>query len=233
MTRKKKTLFRRIRRSEIGTRFTSKLMSGGIKWLSGTLRLEWIDRTPMDRLYLENQNFIFGYWHSDLILATRIGAEEQRNHPIVVMASPSRDGAMIAENMSSQGLKVVRGSSGRDGASAFRMFAKELRAGLNGSMAVDGPKGPREEVKVGAIRLSQMTGVPVVPFAIGYRRRFMIGSWDHLRVPIPYTKAYAVCGEPFFVPRSATSEETEEAARKFREVLIELRARLPYDSVLI
>lgn len=207
-------------------------MSGGIKWLSGTLRLQWVDREPMDRLYRENQNFIFGYWHSDLILATRIGAEEHKSRPIVVMASPSRDGAMIAENMASQGLRVVRGSSGRDGASAFRMFAKELRNGLNGSMAVDGPKGPREEVKIGPIRLSQMTGVPVVPFAIGYQRRLVIGSWDHLRVPIPYTKAYAICGDPFFVPRNATPEEIELVAKVFRDALIELRARLPYDSVL-
>lgn len=232
MTRKKKSILKRIRRSEVGTRFTSKLMSGGIKWLSGTLRLEWIDRSPMDRLYSENRNFIFGYWHSDLILATRIGAEEHKVRPIVVMASPSRDGAMIAENMASQGLKVVRGSSGRDGAGAFRSFARELRNGLNGSMAVDGPKGPREEVKIGPVRLSQLTGVPLLPCAIGYRKRIVIGSWDHLRVPLPYSKAFAICGEPFHISREATPEEVEEEARRYRDVLMDLRTRLPYDFQL-
>ena len=186
----------------------------------------------MDSLYARKQNFIFTYWHSDLILATRIGAEELKHHPIVVMASPSRDGAMIAENMASQGLTVVRGSSGRGGATAFRSFAKHLRSGMNGSMAVDGPKGPRLQVKVGAIRLSQMTGVPVVPFAIAYKKRWVTRSWDRLRIPHPYSKAIAICGEPLYFPRQMTPEEVEEAALRYRQVLIGLRQRLPWDIEL-
>jgi len=186
----------------------------------------------MDELYSQDRNFIFGYWHSDLILATRIGAEELPKCPIAVMASPSRDGAMIAENMASQGLTVVRGSSGRDGANAFRLFAKHLRNGMNGSMAVDGPKGPREEVKVGAIRLAQMTGVPVVPFAVGYEKRWVMKSWDHLRVPHPYSNAVAVCGAPHYFPREMTPEEIEEGAHAFKRALMELRSSLPYDNRL-
>ena len=189
-------------------------------------------REIMDNLYAQNRNFIFGYWHSDLILATRIGAEEARNRPIVVMASPSRDGAMIAENMASQGLTVVRGSSGRDGASAFRIFAKHLRGGMNGSMAVDGPKGPREVVKVGPIRFAQMTGTPLVPFALGYKKRWVIRSWDHLRIPHPYSQATALCGNPFYFPREMTSEEIDVGTRNFGLALMELRARLPYDNHL-
>ncbi|MCA9425407.1 MAG: lysophospholipid acyltransferase family protein [Candidatus Omnitrophica bacterium] len=232
MAKRKKSLFRKVRRSEWGTRITSKFMSGGIKWLSGTLKVDWIDREIMEDLYARDQNFIFGYWHSDLILATRIGSEEVKRRPIAVMASPSRDGAMIAENMASQGLVVVRGSSGRDGANAFRHFAKHLREGMNGSMAVDGPKGPREEVKVGAIRLAQMTQTPVVPFALGYKKRWMTRSWDHLRIPHPYTQATAICGEPFFFPRDMSTEEIEQGTKEFGRALMELRRRLPYDNIL-
>ncbi len=211
---------------------TARFMSGGIKWLSRTVRIEWIDRENLDELYAKKENFIFTYWHSELILATHSGAQEAKICPIVAMTSPSRDGAMIAENMTSQGVKVVLGSSGRGGAGAFRQFVKDLKSGMNGSVAVDGPKGPRNVVKPGPIRLAQMTGLPAVPFAIGYKKRWVTRSWDRLRIPYPYTTATIVCGRPLFFPRDMGPEEIDESAARLGRGLMELRNRLPYDNDL-
>jgi hypothetical protein len=191
--------------------------------------MRWIDREPMDQLYATGQPFIFAYWHSDLVLASRVGVEEQKRRPIVLMSSNSRDGRIIGDIMARQGMTIVSGSSRRGGYEAFLGLAKNLRAGMNGSVAVDGPRGPRREVKEGIIRLAQMTGHAILPCAVGYQRCFLMRSWDILRVPYPFTSGAVVCGDPIFIDRGLAKDEIPFAAESLKQVLIDLRQKLPYD----
>jgi lysophospholipid acyltransferase (LPLAT)-like uncharacterized protein len=206
------------------------VIAAGLNGLNRSVRLQWIDRQPMEDFYATDRPFIFANWHSDLIMALRIGLEELQRHPIVVMVSPSRDGLMMADFLGGGGMTVVRASSKRDGMEGFMAFARKLRSGMNGSLAVDGPRGPRRVVKNGVIRLSQMTGVPIIPFAVGYRRKITIASWDRLRIPLPFTAASAVCGTPIHINRRLSIEESDIEAEKLGRILVDLRGRLPYDQ---
>jgi hypothetical protein len=225
----RKSLFRKFRRSDFGRHVTTGVSVGFLKSLAASLRYTWIDRSHLERLYAEGKTFIFAYWHSDLVLVLRIGLEELARNPIVVMASRSRDGLLVAELLSRGGLNVVRASSGRGAMQGMRDFAKNLRAGQNGSMAVDGPKGPRREVKHGIIRLAQMEGVPILPCAVGYQRKFVLNTWDRLRMPYPFSKAAAICGEPIYYGKDLSKDRTTEAADELAKVLNDLRHSLPYD----
>jgi lysophospholipid acyltransferase (LPLAT)-like uncharacterized protein len=227
--KKRKSLSRRFRKSRFGTWLVTSLVKWGVRGLNGTLRLKWIDREIMDDLYRTKRNFIFAYWHSDLILASRVGIEELARHPIVVMTSQSRDGLLIAELLGSQGMKVILGSTKRGGMEAFMGFVRSLRSGMNGSIAVDGPRGPRREVKDGVIRLAQMSGAVILPCAVGYRRKVTLNSWDLLRVPIPFTQASVICDQPISIPPRLTEEEARSAATALQKTLVDLRKRLPFD----
>jgi lysophospholipid acyltransferase (LPLAT)-like uncharacterized protein len=223
------SLFRKFRKTPFGTKLISDVVAAGVNGLNRSLRLHWIDRQSAEDFYAADRPFIFAYWHSDLIVALRIGLEELHRHPIVVMVSPSRDGLMMANLLGGGGMTVVRASSNRGGMEGFMAFARKLRSGMNGSMAVDGPRGPRRIVKNGVIRLSQMTGVPIIPFAVGYERQVTIGSWDRLRIPLPFTTASAVCGTPIHINRKLSLEESDAEAEKLGHILVDLRKRLPYD----
>jgi lysophospholipid acyltransferase (LPLAT)-like uncharacterized protein len=222
-------LFRRIRKSEWGRRVTVDLACFGIQRLVRSLKMIWIDRNHIEHLYETNQPFIFAYWHSDLILACRIGIEELARRKIVVITSTSRDGQIVGENLARQGMEVVWGSSRRGGVEAFLNMAKQLRSGLNGSIAVDGPRGPRREVKEGVIRLAQITGHAIIPCAIGYKRCVTFSSWDRLRIPFPFTETSVICGEPQFVDAGIDRRNLAEPTSRLAQALVDLRQRLPYD----
>jgi len=222
-------LLKKLRKTQFGRAFSAHFFSFGIKALNRSLRVRWVDRRPIDELYAKGQRFIYAYWHADLILATHIGATELKHGPIVVMASLSRDGYLLAELMARDGLTIVRASSRRGGMEGFMAFARHLRSGMIGSIAVDGPRGPRRVVKNGVIRLAQMTGTPILPCAVGYRRKITLNSWDRLRIPVPFSSATVICDSPIFVDSEMTREKADAAAEDLGSVLTKLRERLPYD----
>ncbi|NOY05942.1 MAG: hypothetical protein GXO82_04835 [Chlorobi bacterium] len=53
----------------------------------------------------------------------------------------------------------------------------------------DGPRGPRHEMKMGAVRLAQKTGTPLILFAVGFKKYWSLRSWDGFQIPKPWTKA--------------------------------------------
>lgn len=221
---------RRFRRSSFGRSVVTHMAVLGVRALVSTLRMTWVDRTPLERLYTDRIPFIFAYWHQDLVLATRLGGEETRRQPIVVMTSPSRDGQVVGEIMGRQGLTVIHGSSKRGGYEAFFGLVKHMRTGMNASIAVDGPRGPHREVKEGVIRLAQMTGHVILPCAIGYERRVEFRSWDRLRVPFPFSRAAAACSQPISIPRDLDREEVPQTAAELKRILMETRKQLPYNQ---
>jgi len=77
----------------------------------------------------------------------------------------------------------------------------------------DGPRGPRETAKPGVVALAGMTGVPIVPVAVGASAEWRVASWDGLRIPKPGARLVVAFGEPLFVPRDAGPAE-RAAARK-------------------
>lgn len=226
---RRRGFFRRIRKSKWGRRVTLELACFGIQRLGRSLKLTWIDRSHIEHLYETNQPFIFSYWHSDLIMACRIGIEELARRNIVVITSTSRDGQIVGEHLARQGMTVVWGSSRRGGVEAFLNMAKQLRSGMNGSIAVDGPRGPRREVKEGVIRLAQLTGHAIVPCAVGYKRRITFSSWDRLRIPLPFTESVVICGEPMYVDAGIDRRNLSEPIAQLTQALMDLRQRLPYD----
>src|SRR5205823_1524335 len=59
---------------------------------------------------------------------------------------------------------------------------------------------PRRRVQPGAVFLSSVTGLPIVPIGVGYRNAWRAKSWDRFAVPKPFSSARAVIGEPLAVP---------------------------------
>ncbi|HAN93250.1 MAG TPA: hypothetical protein DCQ33_14390, partial [Nitrospira sp.] len=66
---------------------------------------------------------------------------------------------------------AVRGSSTRGGAEAFRQLIRLGRSGGNLVLTPDGPKGPRQVVKVGVVQLARATGLPIIPMAFGCSKK--------------------------------------------------------------
>lgn len=144
---------------------------------------------------------IYALWHDRIFGGTFM----MRNQGIVVLTSKSFDGEYIARFLTGFGFGTVRGSSSRGGVRGLVEMIRYMKAGLPMAFTVDGPRGPRYEVKSGPIMLAKKTGNPIIPLSVELRSCWRINSWDRLQIPKPFTKAKLFLAEPIYV--EATSDD--------------------------
>jgi hypothetical protein len=147
---------------------------------------------------------IYATWHESLWHAM----QAMPNEGVTVMVSAHRDGEIIARVGARRGYDFVRGSSTRGGARAlleFTRLARDRSSDL--AMIVDGPRGPRREIKDGVLFAASRTGLPIVPMGMHVSRAWRAGSWDRHVIGKPFAKVAVVLGPELRVPPDASREE--------------------------
>jgi lysophospholipid acyltransferase (LPLAT)-like uncharacterized protein len=175
-------------------------------WLA-TLRVRVVLDPALERV--RDRPWVLAFWHGTQwpLLAWR------RRGPTVVLVSLSRDGAMQARALSLQGLCVVRGSSSRGGARGLAALVRTMkRDGTDAAFAVDGPRGPRGEVKAGVVAAARATGAVLVPLT-GRVHRGMVfrRAWDRFSLAWPFTCVDVVLGAPIDPTAQDARGEVEQS----------------------
>jgi lysophospholipid acyltransferase (LPLAT)-like uncharacterized protein len=149
--------------------------------------------------------FVLCFWHGDQLPLFCW----ERRRPTVALVSLSADGQMQAAALRRQGLLVERGSSSRAGARGLMAVVRRLRAGDDAAFAVDGPRGPRHRVAPGARAAARLSGAVLVPMGSAASRSVTLSrSWDHFRIPLPFSRVAVHLGAPL----SAAAELDELAS---------------------
>lgn len=156
----------------------------------------------------EGKRFVFAFWHGDSFLMAhemRHGFRYGRFH---IMASQSRDGALMARFLRIVGVYAIRGSSSRGGGRALLGMIRGMGARDFAALAVDAPRGPRHRVnRDGILLLAHRTGLPIVPLAARAERKWTFNSWDRMEIPKPFSRTAIHYGEPLDVPETAGPED--------------------------
>ena len=182
--------------------------------------------------YCKNINYpkdkcIFALWHAHQCGLYAL----QEREKTTVMISNSADGEIIAQAGAAMGLNVVRGSHNRKGAAATIEMINAIKAGNNGAITIDGPRGPKHRVKKGIIEVARLTGAPIVPMSWHSPSPFFLKfkTWDEFCFPLNCIKMKAIYGEPIYIPYNATEEELENYRLQVENELKALHQKLVAD----
>lgn len=190
-------------------RWVGLAISWVIRLLTATVRVRVTGRDAIEALLGRGERIIYSFWHGRQAILLKAHEGEK----VVIMVSLSQDGTLQKKVVEHYGFDTVRGSSSRRGVAALlemkRMIADDAYIG---ALAVDGPSGPREQVKPGAATLAAKAGAHLVPLTASYARRWMLGSWDRLQIPWPFTRAWMVYGEPIAVQNTPDDKQAGTAA---------------------
>lgn len=179
--------------------------------LLGTVRIRTENEEAWRTVHARGEPIIFTLWHGRLLPLGYV----HRGQGIIGLASQSADGEYIARVLRHWGFGLVRGSSSNAGDRAFRELIRSVRAGRSIAITPDGPRGPRERLKPGAVQLAQITGAPLIPLAAAATRGWWFTSWDRFLVPQPLSRMYVTYGDPIYVARGSdvdTAVKQVEAA---------------------
>ncbi len=123
----------------------------------------------------------------------------RRREGIALLVSRHRDGGYIADLSERWGYRVVRGSSRRGGEVGLLGLVRYLRQGAEVAVTPDGPRGPAERVKPGALAAAQHAGALVIAVGARTSSAWWIRSWDRFCVPRPFAQVDIAYGAPFAV----------------------------------
>lgn len=183
-------------------------------------RDEW---RPISEAYAQGLPVVVALWHNELVGVTGYGYRHGEKYSVVV--SESRDGEYIARVLQNIGLTTCRGSSTRGGLRALLGLVREMRGGRVGVFTVDGPRGPRHEVKEGVIFTAQRAGALLFPVRAFPRRKFVFRkSWDRFELPCPLARCRIRVGAPLRIgAEKLTPERMEAECARVRAAMLALR----------
>jgi lysophospholipid acyltransferase (LPLAT)-like uncharacterized protein len=168
-----------------------------------TLRIKSEGRADLGPRGKQDQPPLWPLWHETILMSVWY----HRDRDVHVMISASRDGELITTIGKFFGYTAVRGSSSKGGQEATREMVDYLKQGKRCAITPDGPRGPRRQMKMGAVQIARVTGCPVVPFGFAAEHCWRLRSWDRFIIPKPFSRAVFVYGEPIRIPNEGGNDE--------------------------
>jgi lysophospholipid acyltransferase (LPLAT)-like uncharacterized protein len=185
-----------------------------IRLIGPTLRVS-ISREDDSQQTLGQRPLIGAFWHSCLIPATYLF----RANGIRVMSSNSYDGEYMGRIIHKFGFVAVKGSSSRNAVRALLGLRRALEDGWTVAFTIDGPRGPRHQVKPGPVALARSSGVAMSPFHAAVERAWVLKTWDQLMIPMPFSRVLLRCGTLIRVPPEASDNDLERYTSELQNSL--------------
>jgi hypothetical protein len=164
-----------------------------------SLRIAYNGKVHLERLRSEDKNFVAVFWHGSMMIGWFL-LRPSESGIVSALVSRSNDGEFLSTILEKWGFTMIRGSSHIGGAEAMQLMTDAVRSGSSLVVTPDGPRGPRNEMKMGAVRVAQKTGVPLIMIGVASRKKKILRSWDAFEVPFPFSSISAVYSEPIIVP---------------------------------
>src|SRR5207245_83138 len=120
----------------------------------------------------------------------------RRGEGMALLISRHRDGGHLTELSEWWGYRVVRGSSKRGGEAGLLGLVRHLRDGAEVALTPDGPRGPAERVKPGALAAAHHADALVIAAGARASSAWWLRSWDRFCVPKPFAAVEVVYSAP-------------------------------------
>ncbi len=158
------------------------------------------------KMWIEKKPFILAFWHSQLMM---IGYVWKSNAVLNMLASSHSDGrfgAYIAGHFNLKNVSIVA----KNKSPSLRQIFKILNNGNYIGITPDGPRGPRQKVSEGIIKIAINSQVPIIPLGFASNKNFKLKSWDEFLITYPFSRCNFVWGEPIIIPSTTKDKELEK-----------------------
>jgi len=212
---------------DIYYRWSNNLIGGLIYLLimaiGATLRLKIVGEDNISRAKLDGSSILYAIWHQ----ATFIPSYAFRKNKWAVLTTTMRRGEIISTTARLLGYKTYQIP---DEVNSFKSLqnmlemVRDMKNGLDGVVAVDGPTGPCYKVKPGVFFMAERAGTPLVPVAAAARWAIQLKyRWDHYLVPLPFTKAVIAFGAPEWIKEPLDAKKISKKCGEMEAKLMHLK----------
>ncbi|MEN6437366.1 MAG: lysophospholipid acyltransferase family protein [Syntrophobacter sp.] len=180
--------------------------AAALRLLHGTCRFTFIGMEYLESALSENNTVIAAFWH----FAFPAVVYYFRDHNLLTIVSPSKDGEVAAGLVKGLGYTPFRGSPGKGGAKALRQFISALDRCRGGGFPVDGSQGPARIAQKGIPVLAMHARSPILPVSMAANPCWRLRSWDRTVIAKPFSRVVMAFGPLMRIERGVSHEQLEE-----------------------
>lgn len=195
------------------------VLSQAVDLLCKSLKVTFKNKEVINNQANQNRNFVLAFWHGQMLLAWYL----HRNKNFTALISKSQDGDLLEKILKHWKYNVIRGSSSNGGEVALGIMVDYARNNETVVITPDGPRGPINKMKAGAVITAKKSRTPLILFGIGYKKKRVLKSWDKFEIPKFFSEAKAVYSDPVYVNSELSFAETSELILNCEQKLNELQ----------
>jgi lysophospholipid acyltransferase (LPLAT)-like uncharacterized protein len=194
------------------------ILSQAVDLLCRSLKVTFKNKEVIDNLEDQNKNFILAFWHGQMLLAWFL----HRNKNFTALISKSKDGDLLEKILLHWKYNVIRGSSSKGGDVALGIMVDYARNNESVIITPDGPRGPVNRMKAGAIITAKRSKTPLILLGVGYNKKRVLKSWDKFEIPKFFSSAKVVYSDPVYINSDLSFDDTSviinDCEQKLNEV---------------
>ncbi|MCO5251058.1 MAG: DUF374 domain-containing protein [Candidatus Kapabacteria bacterium] len=158
------------------------------------------------------------FWHGLMLPGWKFYERRDAN----ALVSTSKDGEILTNLLQKWDYNILRGSSSRQGKEALEQMIEIAPKGFL-LITPDGPRGPSQEMKAGAVVTSVKSQVPIYLCGIKIAKKITFKkSWDKFELPMPFSKIELTFDGPHLFPQSSSREEISSFIQDLNSKLLYL-----------
>ncbi len=172
-------------------------------WIMNLISKTW--RIKYEGSFPE-QPAVIAFWHGEMLPCWKVFGKYSPK----AVVSQSKDGEILSNLLETWGFEVLRGSSSKGGKEVLEMMTEHAE---NSFLLItpDGPRGPKQKFKAGAVITAQRANVPLVLCRANIKNKFVFKkSWDSFQFPLPFSSIKICFSQYFYINNSLERKETEE-----------------------
>lgn len=168
----------------------------------------------LDRYIAAGHQVLAVFWHGKYLPLFALAQGKQ----VVVITVNSFRGRIIAAISRRFGYRPVLLPTNAN-SHGFPALVQQVEAHAKLlALALDGPSGPYQHIRTGALHLSAGHGVKLVPIGVASEWKIVLGSrWDRQEIPLPFSRVALAVGEMIdlaAIPGAREPKEAEAAVRQ-------------------
>jgi len=184
-----------------------------IRTVNLTSSIQFENETIPKQFWNNDKPFILAFWHSQLMM---IGFSWKKNKNVNILASGHSDGkfgAIVGKYFNLNNIQTSKKNKSISLKSIFKLLNDNNYIGIT----PDGPRGPKEIVSEGIIKIAKSSKVPIIPIGFWSSKNFKLKSWDSFLITLPFSKCSFVWGKPLEIPNNIHKNQIQYYQKLLQE----------------
>tara|TARA_Y100000590_G_scaffold463525_1_gene630500 strand:+ start:1856 stop:2521 length:666 start_codon:yes stop_codon:yes gene_type:complete len=168
-----------------------------------------------ESFWKSNKPFILVFWHSQLMMISYSWHSKKKINIVASSHSDGRFGSIVGKYFNLNNIAT----SSDNNKKTVKNILKKLKENNYIGITPDGPRGPKEIVSEGVIKIARSANVPIISCGFWSSKNFKLKSWDSFLITLPFSKCCFVWQKPLYIPKNTNEANIIEYQNQIKKMI--------------